>query len=211
MVTNLGSLLPAIGTGFVAVAIIYTFGSLSGAHFNPAVTVGALIGGKIDPILAALYIILQLLAGFAAVGLLSYLHPHTNAAAYLVLEPKGGHAQAVVMEAVLTFILVLVIYGTAMGVKTTNSSTDIESQEEQAELLASNRAKMNFAPIAIGLTLGFLCLLGGSVSGGAFNPVRATAPALLAGKLGNLWIYWVGDIMGGSMAAIVYHFFFERP
>lgn len=210
MVANLGSLIPAVCTAFVAVAIIYTFGGLSGAHFNPAVTLGALIGSKIDPIRGVLYIILQLLAGTAAVGMLGFLHPRTKAAEHLLLTPQGTILEAVVMEAILTFILVMVIYGTAMGVKVEAGHTDIETPDEQTELIAANKAKLNFAPIAIGLTLGFLCFLGGRVSGGAFNPARATAPAIIAGKFTDLWIYWVGDASGAIAAAAFYHFFFER-
>lgn len=212
---HLGSLGAAVSTAFVAIAIIYTFGGHSGAHFNPAVTLGALIGRKINPIMGALYIVLQLLAACAATGTLVFLYPGIKVADSLLLAPAKGVTlvEAVAMEATLTFILVLVIYGTAMGVRTSASKdADLESatNEEDAESLASNKQKMNFAPIAIGLTLGFLCFLGGTVSGGAFNPARATAPALLAWKFTNLWIYWVGDLVGASLAAILYHFFFEH-
>lgn len=210
---HLGSLGAGVSTAFVAVAIIYTFGGHSGAHFNPAVTLGAVVGRKINPIMGILYIVLQLLAACAAVGTLIFLYPGSKVADALLLAPDKDAtlAEAVAMEATLTFILVLVIYGTAMGVRTATKEADLESAaEEDAELLTSNKQRMNFAPIAIGLTLGFLCFLGGSVSGGAFNPARATAPALLTWKFTNLWIYWAGDLLGASLAAVLYHFFFEH-
>lgn len=209
---KIGSIGGAISTAFVAVAIIYAFGPHSGAHFNPAVTAGAMIGGKIDPVLGVLYIVLQLLAGVAAVGLWAFFFPDSGAAKALLLSPPSGVnlIAAVVMEALLSFILVLVIYNTAMGVKIEAPEGDIESGEEQAALLAQNRARLNFAPIAIGLTLGFLCFLGGHVSGGAFNPSRATAPAVLTMDFDSLWIYWVGDLCGAVLAAVIGRFFFER-
>ena len=210
MLTSTGSVSAGISTAFVAVAIIYTFGGLSGAHFNPAVTLGALVGGKIEIIRAVLYIVLQLVAGLAAVGLLNFLYP-LNAADILLLSPGPGvsNLEAVIMEAVMTFILVMVIYGTVMGIKVAAIPSDIETQDEQSELVANNKAKLNFAPIAIGLTLGFLCFLGGTISGGAFNPARATAPAIISMKFTNLWIYWVGDLIGAAIGAALFHFFFE--
>lgn len=201
-----GAASSAIATSLVAVAIIYAFGGLSGAHFNPAVTVGAMVGGKIDPIKGAMYIVLQLAAALLAVLALMGFYPSLSVAPDLVLKPPSVTSlpAAIGMEFLLSFILVLVIYCTAMGVRTTPSSQDVESQEETTELIASNRQRMNFAPIAIGFTLGFLCFLGGDISGGAFNPARATAPALLALDLGNVWIYWVGDVLGGAAAAGLY-------
>ncbi len=213
---KVGSVGGAISTAFVAVAIIYAFGPYSGAHFNPAVTAGAMIGGKIDPVLGVLYMVLQLLAGVAAVGMWSFFLSGSDVAKDLVLAPPANvmPIAAMVMEALLTFILVIVIYNTAMGVKTVATDSDIESDGEsgknQETVLVQNRARLNFAPIAIGLTLGFLCFLGGNVSGGAFNPARATAPAILSMKFGNLWIYWVGDLCGAVLAAAMGRFFFEH-
>lgn len=208
----LGPTAGGIVTAFVAVAIIYSFGGISGAHFNPAVTVGAMIGCKIGLVQGILYIVVQLLAALLAVGVLSLLFPASGTAASLVLSPgkDATSIEAVAMEFCLTFILVLVIYATAMGVRTTISNGDIETAEEAQVLVAENKQRMNFAPIAIGFTIGFLCFLGGSVSGGAFNPARATAPALIAWEFGSLWIYWVGDVTGAAAAACLFHFYFER-
>lgn len=201
-----GAASSALATSLVAVAIIYAFGALSGAHFNPAVTVGAMVGGKIDPIKGAMYIALQLAAALLAVAAWMGFYPSRDVAADLVLRPGQGVSlpAAVGMEFLQSFILVLVIYCTAMGVRTAASPQDVESQDETTELIVANRQRMNFAPIAIGFTLGFLCFLGGGVSGGAFNPARATAPALLALQLGDVWVYWVGDVLGGAAAAGLY-------
>lgn len=193
----------ALATALVSVAIIYSFGGLSGAHFNPAVTLAAMIGGKIHPIKGVMYMVLQVLAAISAVGTLMMLHPTDQVAESLVFKPgaRASIPAAIVMEGVLTFVLVFVIYCTAMEVRTAAHSQDVESQDEDSEMVAANKQKLNFAPIAIGFTLGFLCFLGGAVSGGAFNPALATAPSVLALDFGNLWIYWVGDLVGAAVAA----------
>lgn len=213
--SSVGSLSGGVSTAFVAIAIIYTFGKLSGAHFNPAVTVGAMIGGMMSPVQGVLYMILQLLAALLAVSALMALFPDPDVASKLVLNVGVGanSAQAIFFEFIMAFILVYVIYATALGVKTTVDDSDVESQDEQSELIAQNKMGLHFAPIAIGLTLGFLCFLGGTVSGGAFNPARATAPAILSGSwtnIQNLWIYWVGDFTGAMAAAAVYKYVFAR-
>lgn len=192
-----------VSTGFAAIALIYSFGAISGAHFNPAVTVGAMIGQKIDPIKGVLYIVLQLVAALAAVGTVMGFVP--GSVAKLVLAPAEGVnvGAAIGMEAILTFILVFVIYATALGVNPDSKSLDGDSKAaDKAD------AKMNFAPIAIGLALGFLCFLGGSVSGGCFNPARAMAPAVLANNYSKVWIYWVGDLIGASAAAVLHTYLF---
>jgi aquaporin related protein len=197
-----------VSTAFVAVAIIYAFGGLSGAHFNPAVTIGAMVGGKIDPAKGLVYIVLQLVAALGAVGTLGFLFPEK--VDVLVIHPGEGASSltAVVFEFILAFILVFVIYATAMGVKTSHHGMDVESAEEDDELIAQNKHRIHFAPIAIGFTLGFLCFLAGTISGGAFNPARATAPAIIAMDFTGLWVYWVGDVSGAIVAALTYKVLF---
>lgn len=210
-ISSVGTVGSALSTAFVSIAIIYAFGCFSGAHFNPAVTIGALVGGKIDPIKALLYVILQLIAAIAAVGLLMYLFPG-NVAKQLLLFPgkEVSNTMAWAFEFILTFILVFVVYSTAFGIKTKPDESDVECQDEQAEIIAMNRHRLNFAPLAIGLTLGFLCFLGSTISGGGFNPARATAPALLATNFDYLWIYWTADVTGACFAAALYTFFFAK-
>lgn len=203
---NTAAVSAGISTGFAATALIFAFGGISGAHFNPAVTLGAMVGAKIDPLLGLIYIVLQVLAGIFAVSTLVFLFPGNGIASSLVLKPASDAStgQAFLFEFILTFILVFVIYCTAMGVKLALTDADVESQEDFTELIASNKQKVNFAAIAIGFTLGFLCFLGGTVSGGCFNPSRATAPAILAGDVSSLWIYWLADCLGAIFAALLY-------
>lgn len=211
---NTGSVSAGVSTGMCAVAIIYAFGGLSGAHFNPAVTVGAIVGGKMDPVTGICYILVQLLAATASVGALIGLYPEKSEETLtrLLLKPneQSTTIQAVCFEALMSFILVIIIYGSAMGLKTASDATDIESQDEQSELIANNKAKLNFAPIAIGFALGFLCFIGGTVSGGAFNPARAFGPALLLVNFSSFWIYAVGDCIGGAVAAVVYMYVLRK-
>lgn len=196
---NAGPVASALSCGMSAVALIYAFGGISGAHFNPAVTVGALLFGKIDLVQGILYIVLQNVAAIAAVATCAALAPKAQTAALqaLVVNPALDMIPAIGQEVVLTFMLVFVIYATAMGINTEKSLDGDGKAADQAA------AKMNFAPIAIGFTLGFLCFLGG-----CFNPARATGAAVLSMDFKNVWIYWVGDLVGAALAAAVYQFGF---
>lgn len=180
----------ALSVFLSATAYIYTFGGISGAHFNPAVTFGALVGQKIDLVQGLLYIVLQTVAGIAAAATVFGLD--SKLAAGLVF--KGGDIGRVLgMEILSTFILVFVIYGTAMGV----SSKGIDDDAKAVE------AKKNFAPVAIGAALGFLCFYGA-----VFNPAVGTGPAVVAMKFDTFWMVWVGDLIGAGLAAALHTYFF---
>lgn len=210
-----GLIVAGVGTGLVAYAVLRTFGDWSGAHFNPAVTVGAMVGGKMHVVIGIFYILVQVFAGVFAVFVIRLMFPG-DVFTPLILKPATGVTviNALVTEFVLAFILVFVIYGTIMGINpaTRRAVRDPESGEEEVSAVDENalRLKQSAAPGAIAACLGFLCFLGTSSSGGAFNPVRATAPALLAWDLGNLWIYWLGDLAGGALAAALHTYFFAR-
>lgn len=183
--------LQALNIFLSATAYIYTFGGISGAHFNPAVTVGALVGQKIDIVQGVLYIVLQCVAGIAAAGTVMGLDK--GLAAKMAPAPVSDIARAIGLEALSTFILVFVIYATAMGV----SSKGIDEDGKAVE------AKKNFAPIAIGAALGFLCFYGAF-----FNPAAALGPAVVTMKFGTVWIPFVGDFVGAAMAAALHTYFF---
>lgn len=209
--SDLGPIISGISTAFVATAIIYAFGPISGAHFNPAVTVGAMAARKIDPFQGLLYIVLQVVAGVAAIGLIYLCYPAKRIAKKLMFRPKATWWQAMILEFILTFILVYVIAATAMTgspFKPAKGEKDLD-EEAQAEMIVG-KARSLFAPIAIGLTLGFLSFLGSEVSGGAFNPARVTAPALLHLDFSHVWVYWVGDLLGGLTAATVHVYGVDR-
>lgn len=181
----------ALNVFLSSTAYIYAFGGISGAHFNPAVTFGALVGQKIDIVQGVLYIVLQLLAGCAAAGTAIALDKS------LVANIAGAEVKDIAsfigVEIISAFMLVFVIYATAMGV----SAKGIDDDGKAVE------AKKNFAPVAIGATLGFLVFLGGW-----FNPAAATGCGVVAMKFNTVWMVFVGDLVGAGLAAALHTYFF---
>jgi len=179
----------AFAHAIVLAVMVTALGHISGGHFNPVVTVAALIGRHIEPALAALYIVTQMAAGMLAALLMKYLY-----AADLLRTVKWGApspavdtVKAAVVEAVLTFFLVLVVYATAIDPR---------------------GAFNKIAGFAIGLVLLFDILVGGPMTGAAMNPARAFGPALLAGTVDDehFLIYWIGPLVGAVLAALLYQY-----
>ena len=177
----------AFAHAIVLAVMVTALGHISGGHFNPAVTVAALVGRHIEPALAAMYIVTQLTAGVVAALLIKYLY-----AADLLRTVKWGApspavdtTKAAVVEVVLTFFLVLVVYATAIDPR---------------------GAFNKIAGFAIGLVLLFDMLVGGPITGAAMNPARAFGPALLAGivDVDHFVIYWIGPLVGAILAAVLY-------
>lgn len=175
----------AIGIGIGLMALVYMGGSVSGAHYNPAVTLGLWTLKKIGTGDAVNYVLAQLLGGFVAalVGTFCFGGP-------LAPAPAGDidATRALVIEIVFTFMLVLTVMNVA----------------------ASKRTEGNpYFGFAIGAVVVAGALSGGSFSGGAFNPAVGIAPNLAAmltgaGKMSTIWIYLVGPIVGGQLAALVF-------
>ncbi len=171
----------------VLAVMITALGHISGGHFNPAVTVAAAITRHIEPVLAALYIVVQLVAGVAAAFLLKYIFPEAITATVMfgAPTPTVTPVRAYVIEVILTFFLVTVVFATAID----------------------KRGAFNkIAGFAIGFVLFFDILLGGPLTGAAMNPARAFGPALVAGIIDgkHFFIYWLGPLIGGAIAALVY-------
>ncbi len=193
-----GSLLAiALAHGLALCITVYALGHISGAHVNPAVTVGFLVLGKMKPDEAGKYVLSQL-AGAALAGLLvGYLATsqalHANFGAPLPGEGISP-TMAVAIEAVLTAILVFVVLSTA----------------------ADRRATPGWHGFAIGMTLAMAILAGGIFSGASLNPARSFGPAIatfafsFAGEptpaISMLWIYIAGPIIGGILGAYVHRF-----
>ncbi|KAJ3299679.1 hypothetical protein HK104_007750 [Borealophlyctis nickersoniae] len=217
--------LAAVSTAFASVALIYSFADVSGAHFNPAVTFATIVTGKVSIRKGLAYIFIQLFASiFSTVALyIVFPGPHkgynTLAESVVVgIDSSAKIVNAFFMEIALTFILVYVIFATAFDTVDTGNNIKVKpvagSKEEDSSVgrnltiyTTSGNTKAGFAPFAIGFTLGFLGLIGGSVSGGAFNPARVFGPALLSGNWGNHWLYWIGDFIGAGLAGWAQHFF----
>ena len=187
----------ALAHGLIIACMVSTFGAISGGHFNPAVTFGFIVSRKMPKRKAYGYIVAQLLGAVAgAIALQARFFPRTWEAAQLgtpMLASDVSFWQGVFIEAVLTFILMMVIFGTAVDSR---------------------------APKVGGLFIGFAItidiLLGGVLTGAAMNPARTFGPALMGwigGASYNPWaghlVYWLGPLIGAGIAAWVYKKIFE--
>ena len=181
----------ALAHGLTIAVMASATAAVSGGHLNPAVTIGALATGKIDGPNAVGYVISQCLGGIVAAAMLKLCLPVAALESVKMGTPALGDGITVGMgllvEIVLTFFLVFVIFGTA-----------IDSRAPQVGALF------------IGLTVTLDILIGGPITGAAMNPARHLGPALLGGGLQHLWLYWVGPVIGGLLAALVYHHVLEE-
>ncbi|NJL09446.1 MAG: aquaporin [Calothrix sp. SM1_7_51] len=167
--------------GAVVAALIYSIGHLSGAHFNPAVTLAFWTSGFFPRRRVIPYILAQCFGAIAASGLLLItLGKVGNLGATLPLNDNW--LQSVILEGVLTFILMFVIFGSGLD----------------------RRAHIGFAGLAIGLTVGVEAAFMGPITGASMNPVRSLGPALVGGIWQHHWVYWVGPIVGAQLAVLVY-------
>ncbi|MDE2822466.1 MAG: MIP family channel protein [Chloroflexota bacterium] len=177
---GLGIIGNALASGLVVTAMVYATGHISGAHINPAVTLGFALVRRISLRDAGVYWVAQMVGAILAAVVLRLLLGKVGI--------MGGHAitiepaQAVGVEIALTFLLMFVIMAVA---------TD-------------KRAVGQAAALAIGATVTFDILVGGPLSGGSMNPARTTGPAILAANWEDLWIYWVGPPVGAALAAFLY-------
>ena len=181
--------LVAAAHAVVLAVMVSALAHISGSHFNPAVTIALAVGKRIEAGLAIAYVVTQLVAGIVAAALLAYVFPSTATTSARfgapVPSPDTGALKAMVIEAVLTFFLVTVIYATAVDPR---------------------GAFDRIAGFCIGLTLFFVILVGGPFTGAALNPARAFGPALFAGSLDGVHFlaYWVGPVIGGLVAGFLY-------
>jgi glycerol uptake facilitator protein len=185
----------ALAHGLALAIIVYSVGHISGAHANPAVTIGFFALGKITLPEAAKYIVSQL-AGAAAAGLaLGFMFAKiASAASYGAPLPAAsfGTLHAIALEAILTSILMFVVLATA----------------------ADKRATPGWHGFAIGMTLAAAIIIGGVFTGGSLNPARSFGPAIAAvafgdtanAALSSYWIYVIGPVLGGIIGAFGYRY-----
>ena len=167
--------------GAVVTALIYSLSHISGAHFNPAVTLAFWSSGFLRRNLVLPYIVAQASGAIAASALLRLsLGAVGNLGA--TLPRDGNWIQALILETVLTFILMLVIFGSGLD----------------------RRAPIGFAGIAIGLTVALEAACMGPITGASMNPARSLAPALVGWNWQHHWLYWVAPILGAQLAVVVY-------
>jgi aquaporin TIP len=197
-----GSIIATHGGNLTAIALAHglaigvmasAVGHISGGHFNPAVTFGFLVTRRIEIHLAAAYWFAQLVAAILAAFLLQAVLPEQQVDLVNLgapaLAPGIGAGGGVVIEAVLTFFLVWVIFATAADPR---------------------GAFASISGLAIGFTIS-LDIMGGAYTGAAMNPARALGPELVQNFWSDAWVYWVGPLIGGGLAAFAYDRLYLRP
>jgi len=194
IINNAGPVGIALAHGCVLAVMISAMGHISGGHFNPAVTIGALVGGKIGGQKAGLYIASQLIGAVVAGALLRLVYPEATWQPVHLgtpgLAPGVGMGTGIVVELVLTFFLVLVVYGTAID---------------------DRGAWKAIAGFGIGFTVLCDILMGGPITGASMNPARTFGPGLAAGFWADHLVYWIGPLAGGALAGAVYGRFLIKP
>ncbi|HBH07774.1 MAG TPA: aquaporin Z [Flavobacteriales bacterium] len=195
---GIGLLGVSLAFGLTVLTLVYGLGHISGAHFNPAVSIGLWMGGRFKAKDLAPYIVAQVLGGLVAAGVLYLIatdQPGAELGGFAANgfgehSPGGyGLTAALVTEVVMTFMFLIVILG----------ATD-------------DRAPKGFAGIAIGLALTLIHLISIPVTNTSVNPARSTSQAIFVGDwaLGQLWLFWVAPIIGAILAGVVYKSFFSK-
>src|SRR6185369_15486073 len=168
----------ALTFGLIVLAMIYAFGDISGAHLNPAVTIGFWFARRLESPMVLPYIVSQAVGAFAASGLLRLLfQSHVTLGATL---PAGSPWQSLVLEFVLTFFLMLVILNVSTG-----------AQEKGIT-----------AGIAVGAVIALEAMFAGPICGASMNPIRSIAPGVVSGHVNHLWLYILGPIAGALVAVL---------
>jgi MIP family channel proteins len=192
---NSGLLSVALAHGLTIAVMVSATAGISGGHLNPAVTLGLFVGGQMDLRKATAYWTAQLIgATVAAILLVNLLGDAARSGAQIVaagtpdLGNGVGPIKGILIECVLTFFLVFVVFGTAVD----------------------SRAP-KIGGLAIGFTVALDILFGGPLTGAAMNPARTFGPALASAHWNNHLVYWIGPMLGGALAGFVYGRFLIKP
>jgi aquaporin Z len=197
---GVGHLGVALAFGLTVLTMAYAIGHVSGCHLNPAVTIGLAAGGRFPANDIAPYVIAQVIGAVVAAAVLYVIAsgaPGFDLANGFAANGYGEHSPghyglfaALVSEIVLTMMFLFIIMGATHG-----------------------KAPVGFAPIAIGLGLTLIHLIGIPVTNLSVNPARSTGPALFVGgwALAQLWLFWVAPLIGGTLGGLLYHWLSQRP
>jgi aquaporin TIP len=184
----------AVANGIAIGVMVSAVGHISGGHFNPAITVGFLITRRIKPGLAVVYWVAQFGGAALAALLVRDLLPRTASQAVNLGVPALGHgvnaSSGFLLEAILTFFLVWLVFASAVDPRGTFKS---------------------IAGLAIGLTITIDVLFGGPFTGAAMNPARAFGPQLVGHHWSHAWVWYAGPILGAVVAVAVYELLYLRP
>jgi MIP family channel proteins len=185
--SGVGLLGIALAHGIALSIAVSIFAGISGAHFNPAVTIGFLTTGRISALQSIMYIAAQLVGAILAAAACQAIYPESavNAADLGIPLPASWVSTPILLltEFILTFLLMTAIYGTAAD---------------------DRAAPMKIGGFGIGLAVTFDILAAGKVTGASMNPARSFGPALVHGYFHSHWCYWVAPIAGAVVAALVY-------
>jgi MIP family channel proteins len=184
--SDAGTLEVALATGLTMAVMVTAVGHISGGHFNPAITFGFILTRRISALMGVAYWVAQMLGGVLAALLLRWIFPAANRDAANLGAPSVQTIDigaALVVEALITFFLVWVVF--AMTTDARNAYTGVTG-------------------LAIGLVIVFGMLFAYTLTGGAFNPARAFGPELISNTWSDAWIYYVGPLAGGAIAALLY-------
>jgi len=173
--------------GLVVAALVYALGHISGAHFNPAVTIGFWISGELNGGRVPAYIAAQTCGAVAASGVVRLIFGQAGALGATI--PNGAADTSFWLELLMTCLLVFVILGSAVH----------------------GRATKSFAGIAIGSTIALDALFGGPISGASMNPARSFGPALIGGIWHDQWIYLTAPFIGAIVAVLAYRLTLDLP
>ncbi|AWM88121.1 aquaporin Z [Microvirga sp. 17 mud 1-3] len=197
---GIGLLGVALAFGLSVLTMAYAIGHISGCHLNPAVTVGLAAGGRFPAKDIAPYVIAQVVGAIVAAAVLYVIArgaPGFDLAKGFAANGYGEHSpggytlvSGLVAEVVLTMMFLFIIMGATHG-----------------------KAPVGFAPIAIGLALTLIHLVGIPITNTSVNPARSTGPALFVGgwALAQLWLFWVAPLLGGALGGILYRWLSEEP
>lgn len=175
----------AMTFGLIVAAMIFALGDVSGAHLNPAVTIAFTLAKRFPLKQVVPFIISQIAGAFLASGLLLFLFPENDSLGATL--PAGSEMQSFVMEVILTFILVMVIFNVSTGA----------------------REKGITAAIAIGSTVGLEAMFAGPVCGASMNPVRSLSPAIVSSHTEHLWIYLLAPLTGAFLGVIIHQILYN--
>jgi MIP family channel proteins len=182
----------AVAHGLVLAVMVTALMGISGGHLNPAVTIGLVVTRRTRPVDGAVYIVAQLVGAVLAALMLKEVYPTGVIKPISLGTPTLATTiqlpQAILMEAIMAFFLVSAVFGTCI-----------------------NPDAPRIGGFGIGLTLLFCVLVGGPLTGAAVNPARAFGPALVSGQWVAHIAYWVGPILGGIVAALVWEHFLLPP